>query len=156
MGFVSKLYLRWFWNYCVYDLTKNIQIKKQNWFELNFRCDFTKFWAHYVAVRTPQGILFWWIFNPSTCQMSLSLAFYDEKVGKIDASASQTSLSFSAPINKTQNVCPKQELVLNLWYITCSRHQSLQNFEFELTKSFVTIFLMILQQTIWGKYYIRI
>ena len=32
--------------------------------------------------------------------------------------------------------------------ITCSRHQSLQKFEFELTKSFVMIFLMILQQTI--------
>ena len=70
-------------------------------------CDFTKFWSHCVAVRTPQGILFWWIFNPSTCQMSLSLAFYDEKVGKIDALASQTSLSFSAPINKIINCLPQ-------------------------------------------------
>ena len=32
--------------------------------------------------------------------------------------------------------------------VTCSRHQSLQKFEFELTKSFVMISLMILQQTI--------
>ena len=34
------------------------------------------------------------------------------------------------------------------FHITCSRHQSLQKFEFELTKSFVMIFLMILQRTI--------
>ena len=33
-------------------------------------------------------------------------------------------------------------------HITCSRHQSLQKLEFELTKSFVMIFLMLLQQTI--------
>ena len=32
--------------------------------------------------------------------------------------------------------------------VTCSRHQSLQKFEFQLSKSFVMIFLMILQQTI--------
>ena len=32
--------------------------------------------------------------------------------------------------------------------LTCSRHQSLQKFEFQLSKSFVLIFLMILQQTI--------
>ena len=39
--------------------------------------------------------------------------------------------------------------------ITCSRHRSLQKFEFQLSKFFVLIFLMILQQTIWGIYYIR-
>ena len=53
--------------------------------------------------------------------------------------------TFRVRLDLSSSEIPEQQFQ---YFLTCSQHQSLQKFEFELTKSFVMIFLMILQQTI--------